>query len=176
MGSSRMLQPSPPPQRWGSPQSWGEVPEFGAYLVPMSPAKAKGQPNRQRAFGDVVARVIDAAKARGMTIKDIEQATGLGSTTWYGWADGRWTRDPSPTKVNQFFDGLGASRDDAYQALEWETAPTSRRRTPSPIEDPLLRELAKKLNSPKTTPAEKLMMRRTIQALIGKTEEAPPST
>ncbi len=159
-------------QVWGSPVNWGNIPKSGPYPNLVSPTRArKPGPDlerRRRNFAAFVRRTLDAARLRGMTIAQMEEATGSGSTTWYGWRDERWTRDPVRDLVNRFCDGLGASRAEAYRALEWSDTPATRRRTaPEPItDDPTVRSLGRYLSDPKVSGAQKMQIRRIIAAIV----------
>lgn len=127
---------------------------------------------RRVRFSTVVDRALSAAKQRGMTIDEIEKATGVGNTTFYGWRKGNWDRDPVPAKVRSFCEGLGIPLDEAYRALGWNQPEPGRRKPPEPIlEDPDLRLLWRKLNDPNTTPAEKVMFRRMIRTWTGQLAE-----
>jgi hypothetical protein len=141
----------------------------------MSPARSQdhdpGLYRRRKNFGAVVARALDAARQRGMTIKQIESSAGIGSTTIYGWRDGRWTRDPVTSLVNRFCDAVGLPRSIAYQALEWDGELGKRKATEPIVDDPDLRLLARKLSNPNTTAAEKLWIRRQIRSLADSVAE-----
>lgn len=146
------------------------VPPFRNYFepVPASPEPQQQLDLRRVRFGAFVARVLDAAAARGMTIPQIEEKTGLGNSTFYGWRKGEWKRDPVPARVRAFCEGLGASVDEAYRALGWELPNGGKRPAPEPlIDDPDVRNLMRKLTDPKTPAATKLLIRRTIRALVG---------
>lgn len=135
----------------------------------MAPAarEPKEQLNMRRTrFSQFVARALDVARSRGMTITDIEKATGLGNSTFYAWANGEWTRDPVTARVQQFCEGLGLSLDEAYRALGWATPSAPKRTHTEPIiDDPDLRLLLRKLTSPNTPAAEKLWIRRQIRSM-----------
>jgi len=135
--------------------------------MPPAAREPREQLNQRRMrFGHFVARALDIARSRGMTIADIEQATGLGNSTFYAWANGEWTRDPVTARVQQFCEGLGLSLDEAYRALGWATPGAPKRATPEPIiDDPDLRLLLRKLTSPNTPAAEKLWIRRQIRSM-----------
>jgi len=137
------------------------------------PAEPQPQLDLRRVrFGSFVARVLDNAKTRRLTIEQIEKATGLGNTTIYAWRDGKWNRDPTPAKVRAFCEGLGASIEEAYRALGWILPDDRRRKATEPlIEDPDVRAIMRKLNDPSTSPAEKLWIRRQIRALAGHLDE-----
>lgn len=128
---------------------------------------AEPQPSldlRRRRFGEFVQRALDAAKLRGMKIDEIETATKVGKSTFYRWADGKWSRDPRASEVRQFCVGLGLSVDEAYRMLGW--AATGAAREPEPImDDPDVRAVMRALNDPNLHPTVKLMIRRQLRAL-----------
>lgn len=127
---------------------------------------------RRVRFGHFVERTVAAAKGRGMTTADMEKATGLGNSTWYGWIKGEWARDPVPDKVHAFCNGLGASIEEAYRMLGWNIAQLGQRASAEPLaEDADVRALMRKLTDPKTPAATKLLIRRTIRALVGENTE-----
>lgn len=129
---------------------------------------------RRVRFAAFVQRGLDIARSRGMTVADIEKATGLGNSTFYTWRKGNWDRDPVQGRVKQFCEGLGLSLDEAYGALGWATPTAPKRTRPEPIiDDPDLRLLMRKLTSSKTPAAEKLWIRRQIRSMAaGLSDEA----
>lgn len=136
------------------------------------PAEAKPSLDLRRVrFSAFVRRALELAKMRGMTVEQIEAATGIGSSTFYRWRDGSWSRDPTPSAVRNFCNGTGASISEAYTALGWSETTQSRPANPSPIEDPDVRAIMRKLMDPNTTAAEKAWIRRQIRALAGKIDE-----
>jgi hypothetical protein len=142
-------------------------PEFGDYRALMPAESAANLDLRRVRFAALVDRALRAAKDRGMTIDQIEKATEVGNTTFYGWRKGTWDRDPVPAKVRSFCEGLGVSVDEAYRALGWTMPSDGRRTPPEPmLEDPDVRALMRKLTDPKTSAATKELIRRTIRALI----------
>jgi transcriptional regulator with XRE-family HTH domain len=124
---------------------------------------------RRRRFADLVKRVVDAALSRGMSVLDIEKATGVSKSTWYRWRSGNWSRDPRPSEVRQFFLTLGASVSEAYRALSWSEDPHARVAEPI-IEDPDVRAVMRALNDPNVSPAVKLVIRRTLRSLANESE------
>lgn len=114
-------------------------------------------------------RAIDAAQQRNMTIEQIEKATGIGSTTFYRWRDGKWARDPVASSVRNFCTGLGVSISEAYRALGWSEDAAARE--PEPIvDDPDVRAVMRALNDPNLHPTVKLMIRRQLRALAAEAE------
>jgi transcriptional regulator with XRE-family HTH domain len=142
-------------------------PEFRNY-VSLMPAESKPELDLRRVrFAALVDRALRAANDRGMTIEQIEKATDVGNSTFYTWRSGKWNRDPVQAKVRSFCEGLGIDIDEAYRALGWATTQLKRRKPPEPmLEDPDVRALMHKLSDPKTPPATKELIRRTIRALI----------
>src|SRR5688572_19032876 len=132
----------------------GTRPEFGNYLSLM-PAESPVELDLRRVrFAALVDRALRAAKARGMTIEQIEKATDVGNSTLYVWRKGEWNRDPVQGKVRSFCEGLGVDIDEAYRALGWATTQQTRRKPPEPmLEDPDVRALMRKLTDPKTPAA-----------------------
>ena len=128
---------------------------------------AEPQPSRdlrRRRFAEFVRRAYDAARQRGMTLTQVEQATGIGKSTIYRWMSGDWSRDPRASEVKTFCAGLGVSLDEAQRMLGWTEAPG--RAEPAPImDDPDVRAIMRALNDPKTHPAVKLTIRRALRAL-----------
>lgn len=134
-------------------------------------AQRAGQPSddlRKVRFGQFVLRILSNAKDRGLTMKQIEDATGIGKSTIYRWRDG--TVLPKMPELRRFCEGLGAPINEAYAALGWSEDPE--RRQPEPLlEDPDVRALMRKLTDPQTPAATKLLIRRTIRALVGEQTE-----
>lgn len=133
----------------------------------MTAPQADDEQLRRIAFGTYVTRLMNIATERGMTIKDIEAATGVGKSTQYRWKRGEVIPD-APT-LHRFVDGLGGDRGEAYAALGW-AMPDARpaRQTPEPVVlDPDLRLLMRKLTDPNTPDSEKAWIRRQIRAMAG---------
>lgn len=135
-------------------------------------ARDPGQDLRLVRFGAFVREELEKAAVRGMTIKQIEEATGVSKSTFYRWRDAGVV--PAVEQVRSFCSALGASVVDAYAALGWSEATAPRPKRDQLIDDPDLRRLLHKLNSPKTPAAEKLLIRRTIRALAAAPEEQHP--
>jgi hypothetical protein len=126
---------------------------------------------RRVRFSAFVRRALDMAKIRGMTVEQIETASGIGSSTFYRWRDGNWSRDPTTSAVRNFCNGTGASIPEAYAALGWSEVESSRPPPAPLIEDPDLRALFRKLTDPRTPAAEKQWIRRQVRALAGAVEQ-----
>lgn len=122
---------------------------------------------RRDRFAKLVRRVLDDARARGMTIPEIEKATSVPKTTFYRWRDSGWTRDPSGTMVRNFFDGLNVPYQSAYNALDWAD-PEAGDAEPDPPLDPEIREILRKLNDPSVDEAEKQFLRESIRMLASR--------
>lgn len=105
-----------------------------------------------------------------MTVAQIQEATGVGNSTWYAWRDGLWSKDPRPTQVQAFFEGLGLPVDEAYQALGWSTPDKDRKGAAPVISDPDVQELFdlanRKLNDPNVSALEKALIRRELRKTI----------
>jgi transcriptional regulator with XRE-family HTH domain len=130
--------------------------------MPVEPAPSRDL--RRTRFGAFVARALEAARERGMTVADIEAVTGLGNTTFYRWKNGNWNRDPRASEVRAFCAGLGLSIAEAYRALGWSE--DTQARGPEPItEDPDVRAVLRALNDPNVHPAVKLLIRRQLRSM-----------
>lgn len=134
-------------------------------------ARDPGQDLRLVRFGSFVREALERAAARGMTIRQIEEATGVSKSTFYRWRDAGVL--PAVEQVRSFCTALDVSVAEAYAALGWSEQTAARPKRDQLIDDPDLRALLHKLNSPKTPPAEKLLIRRTIRALAAAPEEKP---
>jgi transcriptional regulator with XRE-family HTH domain len=120
---------------------------------------------RRVALGVYVTRLLDAAIDRGMTIKAIEAATGVGKSTFYRWKRGETI--PEVSVLNRFVDALGGDRREAHTAAGWAT-PDARpgRRDPQPVTtDPDIALIMRKLNDPNTSATEKAWIRRQIRTM-----------
>lgn len=173
--ASHGQQHAPPGLRsWESGHEREAIPAGGTYRGDMPAAKAVPADDIRRVrFSEFVRRVLAAAKGRGMTVKQIEEATSVSKSTFYRWRDGSML--PKTNELRRFCEGLGAPISEAYAALGWSEQPAKRPSRPEPlIEDPDLRRLLHKLTSPNTPPAEKLLIRRTIRALAAAPEEKHP--
>lgn len=95
-------------------------------------------------------------------MRDIEQLTGVGSSTLDRWRSGEGGT-PKPDRVNAFADGLGVSRRPAHVALGWidDGAPAA----PEPELDPDVRAIARLLADPKISDAEKDAVRLILRRL-----------
>jgi transcriptional regulator with XRE-family HTH domain len=129
---------------------------------------------RRASFARLVARVLASAKSRGMTVPEIEKATGVGKSTFYRWSRGEWNRDPTPSQVRAFFEGLGAPVTLAADALGWsEGKPQATE--PLPME-PDFETLLRRLADPGVPEAEKFLIRETIRGLASRgTDRRRPS-
>lgn len=145
-------------------------PEFGTYLRSMS-AAAKPSRNLQLVrWGSFVKRVLSNSRDRGMTVAEVVTKTKIGKSTLYRWRDGESL--PGVEELRRFCDGLGVPIAEAYAVLGWSEVEPERPSQPAPlVEDPDVRALMRKLNSPNTPAAEKLAIRRMIRALAGTSED-----
>lgn len=156
-----------------SSPDWERVPAGGSHNLAMPrAARDPGQDLRLIRFGRFVRDELEKAAARGMTIKQIEETTGVSKSTFYRWRDAGVV--PAVEQVRSFCAGLGASLADAYAALGWSEQTAARPKRDQLIDDPDLRRLLHKLNNPKTPAAEKLLIRRTVRALAAAPEEPHP--
>lgn len=140
-----------------------------------TPARKPAPGQRQTAFAACVQRAVRLAKNRGMTVVQIEEATGVGNSTFYAWQKGEWTKDPRPTQVRSFFEGLGMDVTEAYQALGWAAPDKDRKGAEPVISDPDVQELFdlanRKLNDPNVPALEKALIRREVRKTISAMKE-----
>lgn len=125
---------------------------------------------RAAKFGRWVARALADAKARGMTIPDIERATKVGKSTIYRWRDGDWTKDPRPSQVKAFCEGLGIPYEIPYRLLGWSEEGPAQPEEPIELE-PDMREVARRLRDPAVSEQEKLEIRAMIRYLARRRRE-----
>ncbi|MGK5737234.1 helix-turn-helix domain-containing protein [Micromonospora sp. URMC 103] len=121
---------------------------------------------RRAAFGRFVAKALEDAKDRRMSIKEIERRTGVGSTTFYRWRDGDWSKDPRPSQVDAFCEGLDIPKRAAYRALGWgaDGKPSA-----EPVETfhPELRAVQRELMDPNVSQSKKEFILATLRHLTG---------
>lgn len=145
----------------GSSRRTRERPEFGTYGGSMLPQEA-----RRRAFGRFVREALRDAKSRGMTVTDVEKATGVGSSTFYRWRDGDWSKDPRTSQVIGFCTGLDIPQSAAFKALGW--AGGDRQDTaPEPLVDPDLRLIQRRLVDPNVSDDQKSAIRSMLRLIAG---------
>lgn len=77
---------------------------------------------RAEKFALFVSRVLKTCRRDGMTIADIEKATGVSKSTIYRWAAGETTVEPRISQVLDFCDGLNIPHDAAGRLLGWTEA------------------------------------------------------
>lgn len=121
---------------------------------------------RRAAFGRFVRRALEDAKDRKLTIAEVERRTGVGSTTFYRWRDGEWTKDPRPTQVDAFCEGLDIPTTAAYRALGWgsDGKPSAE---PDAVFDPELRAVQRILMNPGVSDQRKQTIREMLRMIIG---------
>lgn len=147
------------------------LPKIGTYRLLV----AVGQPPpdvRRANFGKFVRRALASAKERGLTIATVENKTGISTTTIYRWRNGEWTRDPRPSEVRAFCEGLDINLRSAYDALGW--AYEKRAAAPEPDLDPDLKIVARRLADPGVSEEEKRIIRATLQHLANLADQQPP--
>lgn len=167
----RLGKLSPPPkQNRESFHNRIYSPGSGTYLDVMTPAArpAPGDDLRRVRFSRFMERVLGAAKDRGMTVKQIEEATKVSKSTFYRWRDG--TFFPKTDELRRFCKGMGVPIAEAYAALGWEEVETERAAPEPIITDPDLRSVLRTLNDPNVSPADKLRIRRMLRALAADVE------
>lgn len=111
-------------------------------------------------FSRFVERTLEAAKGRGMTAIQIEEAAGIRLSTIHRWRRGEIA--PTVDKVRQFCAGLGVSPKEALAALG---VVTERETPPEPIVDPDIVALLRKLQDPNVNDETKQYIRTTLRML-----------
>jgi len=128
-------------------------------------------------FALFVRRALKEARAAGMTIADIETATGVSQGTFYRWRDASWTADPRGTQVRAFCVGLGIPPDAAFRLLEWEASPPADR--PAGVHPGLpetVRRIMHTLNDPNVSEDDKRVVEGVLEMLAGWCRAAPRGT
>jgi hypothetical protein len=128
---------------------------------------------RRATFARFVGRALQSARDRGMTVKDIEAATGVGKTTFYRWRDGDWTEDPRGSQVAAFCEGLGIPVETAYDALGWTAARPASAQA-APLMEPDVERLLRKLEDPNVPEDEKRFIRESIRMLANRPSPGAP--
>jgi len=114
------------------------------------------------AFSRFVDRALTDARARGLTVKDIEKRTNLARSAFYRWRRAE-VASPRPSEVRQFCEGLGIPVATAAAILGWtgERQPTA----PEPPMDPDVYQILRRLVDPSVNDAEKRAIRATLRYL-----------
>lgn len=157
---------SPHPQYRESARSLGCVPEIGPYRNRML-----SQDVRRTRFGRFVRRALEDANLRGMTIRQIEASTGVSSTTFYRWRDGDWTRDPRPSQVKRFCDGLDIPYQAAFRTLGW-SGDDRQDTAPEPLVEPDLRLIQRRLLDPGVPEEQKQAIRQMLRLIAGQPRQS----
>lgn len=123
---------------------------------------------RQDRFGQFIARGLNAARARGLTDRQIAQATGINQATFYRWQNGEV--EPRFAKLQQFCVALGLDYTEALAALRGDTRQTT---TPEPPMDPDVLRLLRKLADPNVSAETKAHIRATMRYLADLPEPKP---
>lgn len=133
---------------------------MGPYGLTMSDALARAR------FAHFVQRVIDSARARGLTDPALHAATGVMPSTYYRWMRGELRTTPDLGKVRAFCLGAGADIGEAMTALGL----TGERDTtePQPALEPDMRRILRRLNDPDTPAQEKWFIRETLRMLAAR--------
>lgn len=108
-------------------------------------------------FALFVNKVLKECRSSGMTVADIEKATGVSKSTIYRWAAADATIEPR--KVWDFCDGLHIPRDAAGRLLGW-----TQRTEPAGMEPPLQR-IQQILADPTVGERQKRGIRETLRGL-----------
>lgn len=155
----------PPASQVGEPSlTWDDVPDPENYLLNMPAADDA----RRAAFGRFVRRALEVARARGLTVPEIERATGVSKSTFYRWRDGTWTRDPEGSQVLDFCKGLEIPVKPVHDLLGWNED-TPRETTPPDPLDPDMERLVRKLRDPNVPDEEKRFIRESLRMLAART-------
>jgi transcriptional regulator with XRE-family HTH domain len=127
--------------------------------APLDPAVARAR------FGVFVARALDQARIEGMTDAKISAASGVSSSTFHRWKLGQGRELPQLDKVRRWCQAVGASIDDAMQALGMtDAAPVA---TPEPPLPRDMRIILRRLTDPNTPESERDFIRKSLQMLAG---------
>jgi transcriptional regulator with XRE-family HTH domain len=138
--------------------------------VAASPAPSSPTPAVARArFARFVKAALDAARDRGMTDKDIQQATGIGPSTFHRWRRGEGRELPELEKVRAFCDGLGVSVTGAMTALGLNPAARDNPE-PEPPLPPEVRKILRALADPNVAEADKLVLREFLKMAAERAE------
>lgn len=78
---------------------------------------------RAEKFALFINHALKEARASGMTVADIEKATGVSKSTIYRWAAGDSVVEPRVNQVWDFCLGLGIPPDAAGRLLGWTREP-----------------------------------------------------
>lgn len=119
-------------------------------------------------FSEFVKRTLDAARARGMTDKQICAVTGLTSSTIHRWRRGDFgLRGPSADSVMKFADGMNVPRKTVGDLLGWSTD-EAKVQEAEPQLPPDVRELLRRLRDPNVPEQEKQFIRETFKSLVSR--------
>lgn len=110
-----------------------------------------------------MSRALEAARTRGLTNRDIHQATGINPTTFHRWARGDVRSTPDIANVRAFCRGLGLDVEEALTALGMTGARDNP--APAPPMDPDVQRLLRKLADPSVPETEKLFIRESLRML-----------
>lgn len=146
---------------------WDNRPTNGTYCDPVAidPTVARAR------FAAFVDRALRDARTRGMTDRDIARRSKVATSTFHRWrqADGRGL--PELDRVRAFCDAVGASVEDAMQALGMtDASPEPTPELPMP-ED--VRKILRKLADPNEPEESKQFLRMSLSLLAGRTAERP---
>lgn len=114
-------------------------------------------------FAAFVDRALTQARARGMTDRDIHQATGIQASTFHRWRRGELRTTPDMGKVRAFCRGVGVDIGEALTALGMTGERTNPE--PEPQMDPDIRLILRQLNDPNTPQAEKIFIHESLKML-----------
>lgn len=122
---------------------------------------------RRARFASFVDRAVTAAQERGWSTEQLHERTGVAVATIYRWRKGEWAKDPRPSQVMSFCAGVGVPVDEAYRALGWRD-PSAPAEPPAPLTNPLLLELAARLEDPSVSLEEKGLIEETIRMWVAR--------
>jgi transcriptional regulator with XRE-family HTH domain len=118
---------------------------------------------RRDRFAKFVTRALDDARGQGRTIAEIEELTGVSKSTFYRWANGEWTKDPSGIQVRGFCEGLGIPVTIANDLLGWSG--DARQPAPEMPLEPDIQQIIRTLRDPQVPDREKNAIREMIRLI-----------
>lgn len=153
---------------WHWTQAQHDSAAHGTYRVAMA------LPPEQAAkrFAKSVQDVLDRARTRGLSDKDIRNLTGVGPSTFHRWRRGVWGEEgPKLDRVISFYEGLGEDPSIAMNALgvEWKNE-TGEPLALDPTSDPDVRAVLRKLADPNTSPQMRATIKQMLRYLASLTE------
>lgn len=127
---------------------------------------------RKAKFGRFIEQALEAARQRGISARQVQQLTGVSTTTFYRWRNSEWVKDPRASEVKAFCDGLGLDVARAHRLLGWTDEQSGAEPEPVFDLDADWRELLRRLNDPNTPNVEKYLIQETIRSLVNRPKPA----